>query len=325
MKLLEVRNLKVFFPIKDKLFGKPDKFVKAVNDVSFHVEKGEIFSIVGESGSGKSTIAFTLMGIYRKNNGDIVFNGKKIENIGDFDLLRKRIQIVFQDPDSSLDPRKRVRDIIGEGLKIHKIGTKAEINRKIEDVVEKVGLTQDILKKYPHELSGGQKQRVGIARALILEPELLILDEPTASLDVSIQAQILNLLVELQERLGLTYILITHDLNLVKHISDRIMVMYLGKVMEIGSTAQIMSGPLHPYTKALLASVPVPDPEKRNEDEETLTGEIPSPLNPPEGCPFRPRCKYSMDDCWNELEPIEMKERIVFCHLYKEHENSGGV
>lgn len=317
MKLLEVRNLKVFFPIKDKLFSKPNRFVKAVNNVSFHVKKGEIFSIVGESGSGKSTIALTLMGIHKKNGGDIFFNGKKIENIRDFNLLRKRIQLVFQDPDSSFDPRKRIRDIIGEGLKIHKIGTKNEINKKIEDMIEKVGMTQDILKKYPHELSGGQKQRVGIARALILEPELLILDEPTASLDVSVQAQILNLLVELQERLGLTYILITHDLKLVEHISDRVMVMYLGKVMEIGPIAQIMNEPLHPYTKALLASVPLPDPEKRNEDEEILTGEIPSPLNPPKGCPFRPRCKYSIEDCWNEPKPIEVKKRIVFCHLYK--------
>jgi len=319
VKLLEVQNLKVFFPIKDKLFGKPDKFVKAVNNVSFNVEKGEIFSIVGESGSGKSTIALTLMGIHRKNGGDIVFNGKKIENIRDFNLLRKKVQIVFQDPDSSLDPRKRVKDIIGEGLRIHRMGTKVEINEKIENIVEKVGLTHDILKKYPHELSGGQKQRVGIARALILEPELLILDEPTASLDVSIQAQILNLLVDLQERLGLTYILITHDLKLVEHVSDRIMVMYLGKVMEICSTTKIMNEPLHPYTKALMASVPIPDPEKRNEDEEVLTGEIPSPLNPPKGCPFRPRCKYSINDCWNEPKPIEVEGRVVFCHLYKNY------
>ncbi|MCD6545650.1 MAG: ATP-binding cassette domain-containing protein [Thermotogae bacterium] len=316
MKLLEVKNLKVFFPIKDKLFGKPTKFVKAVNNVSFEVERGEIFSIVGESGSGKSTIALALMGIHERNGGSIIFNGAEV-NQEDFKTLRRKIQIVFQDPDSSLDPRKRIKDIIAEGLRVHRVGDKAFIDEKVRDIVEKVGLTVDTLRKYPHELSGGQKQRVGIARALVLEPELIILDEPTASLDVSIQAQILNLLVDLQEALGLTYILITHDLKLVEHISDRTLVMYLGKVMEMGETKQIMNKPLHPYTKALIDSVPVPNPEKRNENEEILTGEIPSPLNPPEGCPFKTRCKYRMELCSKEPKSIKLENRVVFCHLYE--------
>ncbi|RKX49291.1 MAG: dipeptide ABC transporter ATP-binding protein, partial [Thermotogae bacterium] len=219
MKLLEIKDLKVYFPIKDKLFGKPEKFIKAVNGVSFHVKKGETFGIVGESGSGKSTIAMTILGIHKKAGGEIVFKGKTIESKEDFKFLRKKVQIVLQDPEASLDPRKKIKYIVREGLDICKIATKDERNKRVKEVILKVGLTEEVLNKYPHELSGGQKQRVSIARALVLEPELLILDEPTSSLDVSVQAQILNLLMILQERLALTYIFISHDLKVVEHIA----------------------------------------------------------------------------------------------------------
>ena len=317
MKLLEIKDLKVYFPIKDKLFGKPEKFIKAVNGVSFHVKKGETFGIVGESGSGKSTIAMTILGIHKKTGGEIVFKGKTIESKEDFKFLRKKVQIVLQDPEASLDPRKKIKYIVREGLDIYKIATKDERNKRVKEVILKVGLTEEVLNKYPHELSGGQKQRVSIARALVLEPELLILDEPTSSLDVSVQAQILNLLMDLQERLALTYIFISHDLKVVEHIADRVMIMYLGKIMEIGSAQDILLEPLHPYTKALLSSVPLPDP-KRRKDEEVFEGEVPSPLDPPRGCPFKTRCKYAMDICDEPPKPVRMNDRLIFCHLYKE-------
>jgi len=317
MKLLEIKDLKVYFPIKDKLFGKPEKFIKAVNGVSFHVKKGETFGIVGESGSGKSTIAMTILGIHKKTGGEIVFKGKTIESKEDFKFLRKKVQIVLQDPEASLDPRKKIKYIVREGLDIYKIATKDERNKRVKEVILKVGLTEEVLNKYPHELSGGQKQRVSIARALVLEPELLILDEPTSSLDVSVQAQILNLLMDLQERLALTYIFISHDLKVVEHIADRVMIMYLGKIMEMGSAQDILLEPLHPYTKALLSSVPLPDP-KRRKDEEVFEGEVPSPLDPPRGCPFKTRCKYAMDICDEPPKPVRMNDRLIFCHLYKE-------
>lgn len=317
MKLLEIKDLKVYFPIKDKLFGKPEKFIKAVNGVSFYVKKGETFGIVGESGSGKSTIAMTILGIHKKTGGEIVFKGKTIESKEDFKFLRKKVQIVLQDPEASLDPRKKIKYIVREGLDIYKIATKDERNKRVKEVILKVGLTEEVLNKYPHELSGGQKQRVSIARALVLEPELLILDEPTSSLDVSVQAQILNLLMDLQERLALTYIFISHDLKVVEHIADRVMIMYLGKIMEMGSAQDILLEPLHPYTKALLSSVPLPDP-KRRKDEEVFEGEVPSPLDPPRGCPFKTRCKYAMDICDEPPKPVRMNDRLIFCHLYKE-------
>lgn len=309
--ILRVENLSKDFPVEFDLFGRPIKFLKAVQDVSFNVEEGAIFSIVGESGSGKSTIARVLCGVYKPTFGSIYFQGEVLEKHG-----QKDIQMVFQDPDSSLDPRKTVAFSVEEGLRIHKLGSKEERRKIVLEMLKSVGLTEDVLLKYPHQLSGGQKQRVAIARCLVLKPKLLILDEPTSSLDVSVQAQILNLLMQLKEEFSLTYILITHDLKIVYHLSDHTMVLYLGQVMEIGETERIIQEPLHPYTKALLSAVPKVGAE--NLKDFSLKGEIPSPLNPPKGCPFKTRCDFSFSKCDEKPPLIEFKGRKVRCHLYKE-------
>ncbi|HOK83500.1 MAG TPA: ATP-binding cassette domain-containing protein [Pseudothermotoga sp.] len=308
--LLKVENLCKDFPVEFNVFGKPIRFLRAVQEVSFEVEQGSVFSIVGESGSGKSTIARVLSGIYKPSSGRILYRDEPLEN-------RKRsfdIQMIFQDPDSSLDPRKTVAFIVEEGLHIHGIKDRRERKELVLETIKSVGLTEDVLKKFPHQLSGGQKQRVAIARSLVLKPRLLILDEPTSALDVSVQAQILNLLMEIREIHQLTYILITHDLKIVNHLSDQIMVMYLGQVMEMGETEQVMQDPLHPYTKGLLASVPKVDSD--NLSKFSMTGEISSPLNPPKGCVFRTRCPLAFDKCQERPPLIVHRNRKVRCHLY---------
>ncbi|MGJ8455683.1 ABC transporter ATP-binding protein [Pseudothermotoga sp. U03pept] len=309
--LLRVENLSKSFPVEFSVFGKPTKFLRALYEVSFEVEAGSIFSIVGESGSGKSTIARILSGIYKASGGQIFYNEKPLEDPS----KNRDIQMVFQDPDTSLDPRKTVSFIVEEGLRIQNTVSKRERRRLVLDIVRSVGLTEEVLVKYPHQLSGGQKQRVAIARSLVLKPKLLILDEPTSALDVSVQAQILNLLVELKERYQLTYILITHDLKIVNHLSDHTMVMYLGQIMEIGRTEDIIHKPLHPYTKALLESVPKPGLD--NLSKFSIKGEIPSPLNPPKGCPFKTRCPLCFERCQEKPELVDLDNRKVRCHLYK--------
>ncbi|WP_041082136.1 ABC transporter ATP-binding protein [Thermotoga profunda] len=307
--LLKVENLCKDFPVEFNVFGKPIKFLRAVQEVSFEVEKGSVFSIVGESGSGKSTIARILSGIYKPSSGKIFYEGNLREN-----LKNRDIQMIFQDPDSSLDPRKTVAFIVEEGLRVHKISNKNERKKLVINAIKSVGLTEDVLKKYPHQLSGGQKQRVAIARSLVLRPKLLILDEPTSALDVSVQAQILNLLMELKEKYELTYILITHDLKIVNHISDQTMVMYLGQIMEMGKTEHVMQEPLHPYTKGLLESIPKIGIE--NLAGFSIKGEIPSPLNPPEGCVFKTRCPVAFEKCSEKPKLVEIKNRKIRCHLY---------
>ncbi len=310
--LLKVENLSKSFPVEFGILGNPTKHLKAVQNVSFELDKNEVFSIVGESGSGKSTIARILAGIYKPTSGSIIFDNK--------DLLRqsrgKDIQLVFQDPESALDPRRKASFIVEEGLLVHKTMTKTERKKAVREVINAVGLTEEVLEKYPHQLSGGQKQRVAIARCLILKPKLLILDEPTSALDVSVQAQILNLLIELKDIYGLTYILISHDLRVVSSISDRLMVMYLGLVVEYGKADEIFKNPLHPYTKSLLQAVP--ELGQSNLRNFSLTGEIPSPLNPPEGCVFRSRCPTAFEKCRQRPNLMEIDGRKVRCHLYDE-------
>ncbi|MGE0033934.1 MAG: ABC transporter ATP-binding protein [Pseudothermotoga sp.] len=309
--MLKVENLSKDFPVEFDVFGRPVKFLRAVQDVSFSVEENTVFSIVGESGSGKSTIARILCGIHKPTTGSIQFMGTTLKGSG-----HREIQMVFQDPDSSLDPRKTVLFSIEEGLRIQKIGSKEERRKLVLETLKAVGLTEDVLSKYPHQLSGGQKQRVAIARCLVLRPKLLILDEPTSALDVSVQAQILNLLMELKREFALTYILITHDLKIVYHLSDHTMVMYLGQIMEMGETEKIIQDPLHPYTKALVAAIPTVGTD--NLKDFSLKGEIPSPLNPPKGCPFKTRCDFAFNRCDEKPPLIDFRGRKVRCHLYAE-------
>jgi oligopeptide/dipeptide ABC transporter ATP-binding protein len=314
--ILELENISKIFPIEDNLFGKPTKFLRAVEDISFSIAKLEIFGIVGESGSGKSTIARMISGIYPPSEGTIRFNGIPV---GKEASLRRNIQMVFQDPESALDPRKTVLWTVAEGLKIHRILPRSQREERVIQVLQDVGLGNDVVRKYPHELSGGQKQRVAIARSLILQPELLVLDEPTSALDVSVQAQILNLLMDLQEEFQLTYLFITHDLHLVKHLAHRVMVLYLGNVMEIGRTSEVIGNPLHPYTQGLLQSVPQPGVKRA---VTPLEGEIPSPINPPKGCPFITRCPERFEKCHLKPSLIPVERRLVRCHRCHAQENN---
>lgn len=296
--LVEIKNLKKHFKIKD---GGKTKYVKAVDDVSFAIKKGETLGLVGESGCGKTTLGRTILRLYDPTSGQIIFDGKDITK-GKILSHRRRMQIIFQDPAASLDPRMTVGEIIGEALDIHKLyKTKEEREAIIKDYLSKVGLNTEHSNRYPHEFSGGQQQRVGIARALAVNPEFIICDEPVSALDVSIQSQIINMLQELQEEIGLTYLFIAHDLSVVKHISDRIGVMYLGQMVELASSDELCDNALHPYTKSLLSAVPVADPKTSREKKRIiLEGDIPSPINPPSGCTFRTRCKYATEKCAKE-------------------------
>ena len=318
--LVEVKDLKEYFDIQDGLFK--TKKLKAVDGVSFTINKGETLGLVGETGCGKTTVGRTILNLYKPTGGDIYYDGKLLKSKEDIAEFRKKVTMVFQDPYSSLNPRMTVEDIIAEPLDVHKLyKTPKERRERVLELMEAVGLNSEHASRYAHEFSGGQRQRIGIARALAVNPEFIVCDEPVSALDVSIQAQVINMFDELQEKLGLTYLFIAHDLLVVRHISDRIAVMYLGKLVEIADSDEIYDHPLHPYTKALISAVPVPDPETaRNNKRIVLTGDIPSPLNAPSGCPFRTRCKYAKDVCAKSMP--ELKERkdghMVACHLVDE-------
>lgn len=315
LSLLKAEELKCHFPVRKGLIGRVIGHIKAVDGVSFRVEQGETFGLVGETACGKSTTARLLAGLNRPSGGTIEFTGKSMSAQRGSELrkLRRQIQMIFQDPYSSLDPRQRIGTIIGEPLAIFGEGSKREQSERVYELLHLVNLDSRYAKRYPHELSGGQRQRVGIARALALNPRLVICDEPVSALDVSIQAQVLNLLMDLQARLGLTYFFISHDLNIERHICDRIAVMYLGKIVEMGRREEIFERPEHPYTEALLSATPSPDPERRR-GRILLKGEVPSPLNPPSGCRFHPRCPIVHDRC-REEEPsfLSTGEHQVAC------------
>lgn len=319
--LLQINNLKKWFPVKKGLLSKHQSFVKAVDDVSFSIKKGETLGLVGESGCGKTTTGRTIIKLYEPTAGKIIYNGVDVADLSPKAMIpyRRKMQMIFQDPYASLDSRMTVGDIIGESIDIHKLAHGKERTERIQYLLRKVGLNSEHINRYPHEFSGGQRQRIGIARALAVEPEFIVCDEPISALDVSIQAQVVNMLEELQEDLGLTYLFIAHDLSMVKHISNRIGVMYLGKLVEITDSIELYKNPLHPYTKALLSAIPIPDPDQSAAKKRImLEGEIPSPIDPPEGCRFRGRCKYAKPIC-GECQP-ELKNvgngHFVACHLY---------
>ncbi len=311
--LIEVRNLKEHFPIQ--VSGLKTKPLKAVDGVSFSIKRGETLGLVGESGCGKTTVGRTLLHLYKPTDGEIIYDGKPIKTAADIKEFRTKATMVFQDPYSSLNPRMTVADIIGEPLDVHKLyKTKEERQARILELMSYVGLNSEHAARYAHEFSGGQRQRIGIARALAVNPEFIVCDEPVSALDVSIQAQVINMFQELQEKLGLTYLFIAHDLLVVRHISDRIAVMYLGKMVELADANEIYDHPLHPYSKSLLSSVPVPDPETaRNNKRIILEGDIPSPLNAPSGCPFRTRCRYATDVCAQSMPEFKEVKPGHFC------------
>ena len=319
--ILEVENLNKVFPITKNILGKPTSVLKAVNNVSFKVKAGTTIGVVGESGCGKTTLGRTILKLYDPDGGRIIFNGDDITRLNRKKMrkYRTQIQLIFQDPYSSLPPRMTVGGIIGEAVKVHKIVPKTEHSDYVRAIMAQCGLRPQFYDRYPHEFSGGQRQRICIARALAVKPQLIICDEPVSALDVSIQAQIINLLKDLQEKMGLTYVFISHDLSVVKYITDQILVMYLGNVMELAETDEVFANPLHPYTQALFSAVPVPDPDVKMK-RVMLEGDIPSPVNPPKGCKFHTRCSKCMAAC-RYIEPkyIEAKpDHFVACHLYDE-------
>jgi len=320
--LLEVHNLKTYFPINNGFISKKKDFIKAVDGVTFKLFKGETLGIVGESGCGKSTTGRSILKLIEPTSGEIIFEGRDVLSLSKQELrkLRKQMQIVFQDPFASLNPRLRISSILEEALLTHGIGnSKKERRQKVLEILQMVGLNAFHADRYPHEFSGGQRQRIGIARAIAVGPSLIIADEPVSALDVSVQAQILNLFQSLQKELGLTYIFIAHDLSVVKHISDRVGVMYLGRMVEFADKNQMFSEPLHPYTKSLMSSVPVPNPENKKKDRIILTGDVPNPANPPLGCTFHPRCFACMEVCKTKNpRNIEVKPgHFVACHLFE--------
>ena len=318
--LIEVKNLKEYFDINIGMFK--TKPLKAVDGVSFRINKGETLGLVGESGCGKTTVGRTILHLYKPTGGEIWYNGKKLETPADIKEFRKKATMVFQDPYSSLNPRMTVSDIIGEPLDVHKLyKTKEERMARILELMDHVGLNSEHASRYAHEFSGGQRQRIGIARALAVDPDFIVCDEPVSALDVSIQAQVINMFDELQDKMGLTYLFIAHDLLVVRHISDRIAVMYLGKMVELADAAEIYERPLHPYSKSLLLAVPVPDPKVARANQRiVLYGDIPSPLNAPSGCPFRTRCAYAAEVCAEAMPSFNEVSggHFVACHLVSE-------
>lgn len=318
--LIEVNHLKEYFDISTGMFR--TKPLKAVDDVSFAIKKGETLGLVGESGCGKTTVGRTLLHLYKPTAGEIWYDGKQIKTKNDIKEFRKKATMVFQDPYSSLNPRMTVSDIIGEPLDVHKLySNKKEREEKILQFMDYVGLNSEHASRYAHEFSGGQRQRIGIARSLAVNPDFIVCDEPVSALDVSIQAQVINMFDELQDKLDLTYLFIAHDLLVVRHISDRIAVMYLGHIVELADADEIYHRPLHPYSKSLLSAVPVPDPKVARANKRiVLSGSIPSPLNAPSGCPFRTRCQYACDKCAESMPELKeiSKGRFVACHRVEE-------
>lgn len=318
--LIEIKNLKQYFDINVGWFK--TKPLKAVDDVSFKINSGETLGLVGESGCGKTTVGRTLLHLYKPTSGTVIYKGKEIKSKSDIKEFRKKSAMVFQDPYSSLNPRMTVSDIIGEPLDINKMyENKAERQERILELMSKVGLNSEHAARYAHEFSGGQRQRIGIARALSMHPDFLVCDEPVSALDVSIQAQVINMFKELQDEMGLTYLFISHDLLVVRHISTRIAVMYLGRLVELADAEEIYSHSLHPYSKSLLSAVPVPDPKTARENKRIiLSGDIPSPLNAPSGCPFRTRCPHANESCASEMPKLEevSKGHFVACHRVAE-------
>jgi peptide/nickel transport system ATP-binding protein len=321
--ILVIKNLKKYFPIDKSWFKKNRRFVKAVDDVSFNLKKGSTLGVVGESGCGKTTLGRTILRLHSVTEGKILFEGIDIRELKRKDLrrLRPKIQIIFQDPYSSLSPRMTIGEIIGEAVREHKLVPKSEFREYILKTMKDCGLPAYYYSRYPHEFSGGQRQRICIARALALKPDLIVCDEPVSALDVSIQAQIINLLVELQEKFGLTYIFISHDLSVVEYISDEIMVMYLGSAVETGDSKQIFAKPMHPYTQALLSAIPIPDPDTKKQ-RIILSGDIPSPANPPSGCKFHTRCAQCMEVCKQVVPKFKEYDagHFVACHLYSQED-----
>jgi len=317
-KLVEVRNLVKYFPIKGGIFLRTLGFVHAVDSISFHIKRGEAFGLVGESGCGKTTVGRCILRLIEPTSGEIYFDGLNVVQLNDAEMrkLRYKMQMVFQNPYASLNPSARVHAIVGEPLLINRIAKGEDLDKKVLELLFKVGLSEDHLNRFPHEFSGGQRQRIGIARALALNPEFIVLDEPTSMLDVSVQAQMLNLLKDLQKELQLTYLFISHNLSVIEHMSNRIAVMYIGKIVEIAEAREIFLEQLHPYTQALFSTVPILDPDMKR-DRIILGGEVPNPANPPSGCRFHPRCSLRIPKC-KEIEPKLAdigNEHLVACHL----------
>lgn len=318
--LIEVRNLKKYFEVQKNFFGRSGTLLKAVDDVSFAIQRGETFGLVGESGCGKTTIGRTLLKLYEPTAGDILYDGQSISRLNHKEMLpyRKKMQMIFQDPFASLDPRMTVAEIVGDPLAVHNICQGKDRIDRVKELIELVGLKTDHLGRYPHEFSGGQRQRIGIARALAVEPEFIVCDEPISALDVSIQAQVVNMLEELQERFGLTYLFVSHDLSMVRHISHKVGVMYLGSLVEYADVHELYTNMQHPYTQALLSAVPIADPDTAEQSERIhLQGDVPSPLNPPSGCAFRTRCPHAMGRCAEEKPGLRDigGGHVVACHL----------
>ena len=315
--LLQVRNLKKYFPANEGLFTGPSSWVRAVDDVSFDIRKGETLGLVGESGCGKTTAGRTILRLIEPTDGSVTYDGKNVFELsaGELRRLRREMQIIFQDPYGSLNPRMTVEQIVGEGIEIHGLMNASERRERVRELLDLVGLNPGHLNRYPHEFSGGQRQRIGIARALALNPSFIVCDEAVSALDVSVQAQILNLLIDLKDEFDLSYLFIAHDLSVVRHISDRVAVMYLGKLVEIAETEELFNNPLHPYTRALLSAIPKDAPQEEKE-RIILEGDVPSPMNPPSGCSFHPRCPEAYGPCdQHEPELIEVEtDHYVSCH-----------